>query len=82
MVPVTRVIIVTKKEKKSTILTKSRGNSEQPTWSPDGRFLAYRHNGGSETNIYIQRLGSTKVRKLSFFSGGGTSPNWGPHGVQ
>ena len=70
------------KMKKSTVFTKTRGNNEQPTWSPDGRFLAYRHKEGSGMHIYIQRLGSEKVRQLSFSSSGGTSPSWGPHSIR
>tara|TARA_Y100000294_G_C8508129_1_gene317573 strand:- start:38 stop:253 length:216 start_codon:yes stop_codon:yes gene_type:complete len=67
------------KTKKSTLLTKALGGNEQPSWSPDGRFITYRHNEGSETHIYIQRLGGDEVRQLSFSSGGGSSPNWSPH---
>ena len=57
----------------------NEGTSHQPSWSPDGRFIAYRHSEGSDTHIYIQRLGEGKVRQLSFSAGGGTSPSWSPY---
>ena len=65
--------------KKSTVLTKTRGNNEQPTWSPDGRFIAYRHKKGPNTSTYIQRLGSNKIRQLSFGDSSGASPSWSPY---
>ncbi len=65
--------------KTSTIFTNSRGNNEQPTWSPDGRFIAYRHKEGSKMSTNIQRLGSDKVRQLSFGDLGGASPSWSPY---
>lgn len=65
---------------KSQFFTTGAGSKEEPGWSPDGSFIAYRktdHKGVPQ--IFIQKIGSSKVRQLSFLSGGGTSPAWSPY---
>ena len=63
---------------KSQIITSSLGSSEQPSWSPDGRFLVFRKRTKSGFNIFIQRLGSKTIRQLTF-SGKSHSPSWSPY---
>ena len=65
---------------KTEQFTTGRGENEQPTWSPDGRFIAYRHTErGGTSQIYIKRLGSEKIRQLTFISGGASSGAWSPY---
>lgn len=63
---------------KSHVFTKSPGSYEQPSWSPDGRFLIYRKRENGRFNLFVQKVGSDKVRQLTF-SGKGHSPAWSPY---
>ena len=63
---------------KSQIVTTDTGSSEKPSWSPDGRFIVYRKQVNGSSNIFIKRLGSDRVRQLTF-SGKTHSPSWSPY---
>ena len=62
----------------SQVITSGIGSSEQPSWSPDSRFLVFRKRTNSGFNIFIQRLGSKVSRQLTF-SGESHSPSWSPY---
>ncbi len=66
------------KTHKNYILTQCTGSCEQPSWSPDGRFIVYRKWENNLYNLFIQKVGSEKVRQLTF-SGRGHSPAWSPY---
>ena len=65
-----------------TTLTRMEGSQYQPSWSPDGKELAFvdAPPSGGNSSIYVQAAGDTKPRKL--ISGGGciSSPVWSPDG--
>ncbi len=63
---------------KSEVVTSGLGSAEQPSWSPDGRFLVFRKRVNNRHNIFIQRLGSSAIRQLTF-SGKSHSPSWSPY---
>ena len=63
---------------KSEVVTSGLGSSEQPSWSPDSRFLVFRKRTNNGFNIFIQRLGSSATRQLTF-SGKSHSPSWSPY---
>ncbi len=58
-----------------TVATGVEG-SEFPSWSPDGRFLAYA--GGSPINAWVVSPGGGEPRKVS--PSGGDYPRWSPDG--
>lgn len=51
-----------------------------PTWSPDGRQLAYVSFEKRRSEIYVQDLYTQKRRKLTSFKGINGAPVWSPDG--
>lgn len=51
-----------------------------PTWSPDGRSLAYVSFEGGQPGIYVHDLRSAKARKVAGFRGINGAPAWSPDG--
>jgi TolB protein len=45
-------------------LTQSNSSEGMPTWSPDGRAMAYLSDRGGQWGIYLQRLDDGRVAKL------------------
>lgn len=64
--------------RQSKVVTKGPESCEQPSWSPDGRFLIYRKRENGRHNLFIQRLGGSEARQLTF-SDQAHSPAWSPH---
>jgi Tol biopolymer transport system component/DNA-binding winged helix-turn-helix (wHTH) protein len=71
-------------------LTSTPGVEVDPSFSPDGNFVAYSgttHTGstpvsgwGTQRNIYIQQLGSDTPRQLTTTPTNDRSPRWSPDG--
>ncbi len=53
-------------------------NSENPTWAPTGRHLAYAANEGGNYGIYVMALDGTGRRKVSPADKECFTPSWGP----
>ena len=51
-----------------------------PTWSPDGRELAFTSDRTSRAQIYIMRADGTKVRRLTYEGRENAVPAWSPRG--
>jgi TolB protein len=45
-----------------------------PTWSPDGKWLAFTSNRDGAPNIYVMDLNGGNVNRLT--SDGGDRPSW------
>ena len=56
-------------------LTSNAGNNEHPTWSPDGKLIAFASNRGGSYQIYIMRKDGSNVTRITN-SGENTSPTW------
>ena len=65
-------------------LTTLSGAEQQPTFSPDGRQVAFAWDGGAPDNvdIYITLVGSSEVRRLTTHAGQDFAPQWSPDGRQ
>ena len=51
-----------------------------PSWSPDGRSLAYVSFENRRPEIFIQQLATARRSKVSGFSGINGAPSWSPDG--
>ena len=56
-------------------MTQSAGDNERPTWSPDGRHLAFESTRNGSSQIYSMLADGTKVRQLTQ-SGKNQGPAW------
>jgi WD40-like Beta Propeller Repeat len=64
-------------------LTTFPGNEDQPALSPDGNFVAFIWNGGtegSESDIYIKAVDGEALRRLTDTPESESSPAWSPDG--
>lgn len=51
-----------------------------PSWSPDGRRLAYVSNESGSPQIYIYDVNTGSKRRITFSGDYNTSPSWSPKG--
>ncbi|MCB1739754.1 MAG: Tol-Pal system beta propeller repeat protein TolB [Gammaproteobacteria bacterium] len=51
-----------------------------PTWSPDGRYLAYVSFEGGRSGVYVQELSSGARSRVSAFTGHNGAPAFSPDG--
>lgn len=61
-----------------TRLTRDQGKNENPSWSPDGRFLVFSSNRSGKSELYIMGADGSGARKLGAFAGDCSMPGWGP----
>ncbi|MDM8552814.1 Tol-Pal system beta propeller repeat protein TolB, partial [Desulfobacterales bacterium HSG2] len=61
-------------------LTRNSGDNEAPTWSPDGRMIAFSSTREGPARIYVMTAGGAEQRRLLSLSGEQTSPRWSPGG--
>jgi TolB protein len=62
---------------KLTRITQNQGNNEEPTWSPNGRVLAFSSNRPGGQGIYLANADGTGDQHV-VYKGTGTSVDWGP----
>jgi TolB protein len=56
----------------------SVGSSENPTWSPDGRFITFSSKRGGVEAIYVMRSDGSGQMRVSQGKGKATQPVWSP----
>ena len=56
------------------------GLQTDPTWSPDGRQVAYASDHHGSSDIYVQPIGASAPRQLTFSPGEDSQPDWSPDG--
>lgn len=61
-------------------LTNHPADEYDPTWSPDGRFLAYTSNRDGNLQIYVMDIREKKHRRLLRHRNHDLHPAWSPNG--
>ncbi|MCI5141584.1 MAG: hypothetical protein D3909_07625 [Candidatus Electrothrix sp. ATG1] len=61
-----------------TRITSGRGSYESPTWSPDGRLIAFSRELDGQTGIYIAQANGEGIRPLFSLEGNQSYPRWSP----
>ena len=61
-------------------LTFSPGLQSEPTWSPDGRFIAYSSNHGGNFDIWVQPMGEGDPVQVTQSPAHDWQPDWSPDG--
>ena len=63
-----------------TRVTFDEGLQALPTWSPDGRFIAYSSNQSGNFDIWVQPLGGGRAVQVTTDSSNDWQPAWSPDG--
>jgi TolB protein len=59
-------------------LVQHRRSDESPSWSPDGRKLAFSSNRRGRYDVFVVDLAGENLRRLTENAGQNTQPVWGP----
>jgi TolB protein len=59
-------------------LTSGPANSEDPCWSPDGRYIVFSSNREGAYHIWLMNGNGQNQRRLIFMEGEQTAPGWSP----
>ncbi len=63
-----------------TRLTFDAGLQSEPTWSPDGRFIAYSSNRGGNSDIWVRQVGGGNPVQITNSPAHDWQPDWSPDG--
>ena len=61
-------------------LTTTPGVDTAPSFSPDGRSIAFESDRGGTQQIYVMNSNGTGQRRITFAGGSHASPAWSPKG--
>lgn len=57
-------------------LTHGEGSNEDPSWSPDGRLLAFSSTREGRSQIYVMDADGSAPRKIADVPGASSTPHW------
>jgi len=63
-----------------TRVTFDEGLQNEPTWSPDGRYIAYSSDRGGKTDIWVQQVSGGDPIQITKGPGHHWQPDWSPDG--
>lgn len=63
-----------------TRITFDEGLQSGPTWSPDGRYIAYSADRGGVTNLWMQQVSAGEPIQITSGPGPNWQPEWSPDG--
>ena len=67
---------------KAKPITYSRGNDQQPKWSPDGKKVAFVSDRGDHSFVVIYEFGKDHLKYVLPVADRDISPRWAPDGTQ
>ncbi len=74
----TNVFVFDLETGKETILRGPSGNTNDPSWSPDGRYVAVTVTNGKDQQIWVVEESGRGWAQLTKSSGGNWNPLWSP----
>ena len=63
-----------------TRITFDEGLQNEPTWSPDGRYIAYSSDRGGKLDVWVQQLSGGNPIQITKGPGNNWQPDWSPDG--
>jgi TolB protein len=72
--------LFTEGDEKPTKLTDGKGRYKAPTWSPDGKRIAFCSSKSEHSQIYIMDADGKNVSQLTHSKQNHYAPNWSPDG--
>jgi TolB protein len=63
----------------ATLISKSNRENSAPTWSPDGKKLAYCSKNGGERQIWVYDFTTKKEKQVTQGGGNKENPSWAPN---
>ena len=63
-----------------TRITFDEGLQNQPTWSPDGRYIAYSSDRGGKFDLWVQQVSGGNPVQITRGRGQHSQPDWSPDG--
>lgn len=76
-----QIFLFTLEEREIKQLTFSGANYD-PTWSPDGKLIAFTSNRDKKFNIYVMDKNGNNEKQITDFEEGASSPAWSPSGEE
>ena len=80
--PIVSILNVEKGKNEKEIVFPELGEILNPTWSPDGRFIAFSALAGGLTDLFIYDLNTETLRKMTDDPYADLYPAWSPDGRQ
>src|SRR5262249_7804056 len=80
--PALAIIDTNKGDITQEIKFQTYGEIFQPTWSPDGKSIAFSGQVGGFTDLYLRDLSSTETKRLTNDAFADLQPSWSPDGTQ
>jgi len=75
-----RQVPPTPSQRTLTRITFDEGLQNEPTWSPDGRYIAYSSDHGGKFDIWMQQLSGGNPIQITKGPGHHWQPDWSPDG--
>lgn len=80
--PTYKLIVADADGENARVMMESKQPIMSPSWSPDGRKLAYVSFENLQSQVYVQELRSGARQRVSARKGVNTAPVWSPDGKQ
>jgi TolB protein len=71
-------IFIVKPDGSGLQMLTDKGNNEHPSFSPDGRFIAFTSDRDGRKGIYLMRANGEAQKRITPWSLNASGPGWSP----
>jgi TolB protein len=71
-----QVFVIDTEGRSPVQLTRNGGDSESPSWSPDGSLIVFNSTREGPSRLYVMTAFGTDQRRLMLLNGEQTNPKW------